>query len=114
MTAKEPLSYEPAGSRVVTLSLVPMVRVPPLLSPDPLSSLLPPQAASTRAVAATPAVATTRRRLLEPEIIRYLVFRRRLAGTRTCATAATWPMEDLGLTRCLSSKKFGGSTVTAS
>ena len=29
MTANEPLSYEPAGSRVVILSLVPMVRVPP-------------------------------------------------------------------------------------
>jgi hypothetical protein len=76
--------------------------------------LLPPHAVSTRAVAATPAVATTRRRLLEPDLIRYLVFRRRLAVTGTCTTAATWPMEETGLTRCLSSKKFGGGTVTAS
>jgi hypothetical protein len=65
-------------------------------------------------VAATPAVAITRRRLLEPDLIRYLVFRRRLAGTGRCAIAATWPMEETGLTRSFSSKKFGGSTVTAS
>src|SRR6476661_3367650 len=115
MTVNEPLSYAPAGSSVVTLSLVPMVRVPPLPEEeDPLLLLLPPQAVSTRAVAATPAVAITRRRLLEPDLIRYLVFRRQPAGTGTCSTAATWPMEDLGLTRCLSSKKFGGGTVTAS
>jgi hypothetical protein len=79
----EPLSYAPAGSSVVILSLVPMVRVPPPPPEEPpLSSLLlPPHAVSTRAVAATPAVATTRRRLLEPDLIRYLVFRRRPAGT---------------------------------
>jgi hypothetical protein len=99
----------------VILSVVPMVRVPPPpLLDDPLLLLLPPHAVSTRAVAATPAVATTRRRLLEPDLIRYLVFRRRLAGTRRCATAATGPMEETGLTRSFSSKKFGGSTVTAS
>ena len=42
MTANEPLSYEPAGSSVVTLSVVPMVsEPPPAPSPEaPSSSLL--------------------------------------------------------------------------
>ena len=49
ITANEPLSYEPAGSSVVTLSVVPMVSVPPA------ASVLPPppavQPASARAAA---------------------------------------------------------------
>src|SRR5262245_23029701 len=76
ITANEPLSYEPAGSRVVTLSVVPIVRLP--LPPEPpsellSSSLLPPHAVSTRAAAAMPAVvASTRRRLNATEVIRHL------------------------------------------
>src|SRR5207248_1235577 len=63
ITAKEPLSYEPAGSSLVTLSVVPMVRVPP----DPAAPDCwpeeedppPPQAVRTRAAAARPAKAAT-------------------------------------------------------
>src|SRR3954452_6883058 len=74
MTVNEPLSYEPAGSIVVILSLVPMVSVPPPPEP-PLSLLPPPHAVSASAVTAMPDVAASRRRpLLETEFIRYLVF----------------------------------------
>src|SRR5947209_16585463 len=80
MTAKEPLSYEPAGSIVVILSVVPMVSVPlaeppppPLLLPLPLEPLPPPQAVRASAVTATPAVATSARRpLLGTDLTRYL------------------------------------------
>src|SRR3954471_1113270 len=76
ITANEPLSYEPAGSRVVTLSVVPMVRAPAaeVLPPSPPpSSLEPEQAVRTRAVAARPAVAArTRRRCGAREVMRCL------------------------------------------
>ena len=75
-TANEPLSYEPAGSSEVTLSVVPMVSAPPaeVLPPSPpSSSLAPEQAVRTRAVAARPAVAArTRRRCGAREDMRYL------------------------------------------
>src|SRR3569833_1870491 len=74
MTAKEPLSYDPAGSIVVILSLVPMISAllpPPDEPPSPSS--LPPHADSASAVAVMPAVATSMRRpLLDTEFIRYL------------------------------------------
>jgi hypothetical protein len=59
ITAKEPLSYSPAGSSAVTLSVVPIVRVPPPpLPPEPplllLPPLPPPQAARVSAATATP------------------------------------------------------------
>src|SRR4051812_35831835 len=99
MTAKEPLSYEPAGSSVVTLSVVPIVSVPPLPLPEsPLSPSLPPHAASTRAVAATPAVATMRRRLLEPGVIRTSVFEDGDQRARRRHRGRHWPMEDLDIT----------------
>src|ERR1700712_3723596 len=81
MTAKEPLSYEPAGSIVVILSVVPIVIVPLadppppllLLLPLPLVLLPPPQALRASAVTATPAVATSARRLLiGTDLTRYL------------------------------------------
>src|SRR4051812_48225738 len=60
----DPLLYEPAGSRVVTLSVVPTTSAPP---PPELSPELPPppppaQPARTIAVAERPAVATSARR----------------------------------------------------
>src|SRR5918994_4001550 len=106
MTAKEPLSYEPAGSSVVTLSVVPTVSVPPVpLSESPLSPSPPPHAASTRAVAATPAVATMRRRLLDPGVIRTSVFEDGGTGARRRHPGRLWPMEDLDLTPRVSRKE---------
>ncbi|GAB3577854.1 hypothetical protein GCM10027406_13060 [Leifsonia lichenia] len=53
------MSYEPAGSIEVILSVVPMVNVPPL--PPELLLLLPEQPASTKAVAASAADTASRR-----------------------------------------------------
>src|SRR5919107_3019348 len=73
ITANEPLSYEPAGSIVVILSLVPMVSAsPPPPPPEPPpSSPPPPHAARASAVTARPAVATRAPRPpVETELIR--------------------------------------------
>src|SRR5215213_2363294 len=115
MTANEPLSYEPAGSSVVTLSVVPTVSVlpPPPLEP-PLSPSLPPHAVSTSAVAATPAVATMRRRLLEPGVIRTSVFKDGGRRTRRRHGDRLWPMEVLGLTPLVRRKESCVGTVTRS
>src|SRR3954468_6061173 len=75
ITATEPLSYEPAGSIDVILSVVPIVRAPPAEEPPPLLPPPPPQAASVSAVTVMPAVAISARRPLEPDLIRYLVFK---------------------------------------
>src|SRR4051812_12236340 len=63
-TASEPLSYDPAGSRVTSGSVVPTMIVPPDLPPD--EELPPPplaeQPARISAAAERPAVATNARR----------------------------------------------------
>ena len=68
MTANEPLSYEPAGSSEVTLSVVPTMIPPPteLLSPPPL----PAQPASASATAAAPPMAPSTRRFVNADVIR--------------------------------------------
>src|SRR4051794_583300 len=85
----------------VILSVVPMLSVPPppplLLfepPPPPPPPLPPPQAASASAVTAMPAVATgVRRRLVDTDLIGYLVFVRESAQTtrgagRRCSRTA--------------------------
>src|SRR6478735_19325 len=72
MTANEPLSYEPAGSIEVILSVVPMVSAPP---PPPEPLLLPEQPASTSAVAANAADTASRRRPpLDADLISVYLF----------------------------------------
>src|SRR3954464_6586746 len=102
--ANEPLWCAPAGSIVVILSLVPMVRLPPPEDPpSPLSSLLPPQADSASAAAVMPAVATSvRRPLLDTEYIRYLVLvrggQRAREGRTSAAACGQW--------RCMTNTRF--------
>ena len=64
-TASEPLSYEPAGSRVVTLSVVPTMIAS--LDESPVASDEPPPAQPARRSVATPSAdaAPTRRARVE-------------------------------------------------
>src|SRR3954470_3024165 len=95
ITANDPLSYEPAGSMLVILSLVPMVSAPPLLPPEPPLPSPPPQAVRARAVIAMPApAASARRPPLETDLIRYLVFMGAGRGrTKRSHRGRPWVME---------------------